>query len=114
MPVFTMIRHLLHHTSRLISLLVNGRVALDRFDAFLRNTELIDEFDDTVKRQARDVAEYEVDPVNDDIELKDIAFVWSKDDVHGTNNHSSSPFKLWIHERLRFKSNVINLIVGPT
>ncbi|KAF5313867.1 hypothetical protein D9619_013092 [Psilocybe cf. subviscida] len=119
MPVFTMTRYLLHHTSWLVSQLVKGRVALDRFDAFLRTTELIDEFDDTSAAPqpvARDTAEYEVgDLESDDVELEDIAFVWSKDDVaHGADGGSSSPFKLRIHERVRFKSNAINLIVGPT
>lgn len=105
-----MIRYLLHHTSWLISQLVKGRVALDRFDSFLHSTELLDEFYDAPQSTAED----EVDSERDAIELRDIAFVWSKDDVPSTDDRPSSPFKLRIRERLRFKSNALNLIVGPT
>lgn len=109
-----MIRYLLHHTSWMVSQLVKGRVALDRFDAFLRNTELIDEFDGAIEPQPQDASGYEVDPENDNIELEDIAFVWSNDDVSGADGHFTSHFELRIRECLRFKSGAINLIVGPT
>lgn len=79
---------------------------------FLQNSELLDTVISTtiaVTPQASDIDQQVIG-------FNKATFTWS---LGGANpclmrSVSSRTFRLWIDERLTFKPNVINLIIGPT
>ncbi|KAJ6508901.1 multidrug resistance-associated ABC transporter [Mycena sanguinolenta] len=82
-----------------ISVIIQGKVSLDRVDDFLRTTELLDLY------SSQDLS---VQTENDErIGFRDAQFSWS-------NQIDDSCYKLHIESEIIFQPGVINLIVGPT
>ncbi|CAA7260747.1 unnamed protein product [Cyclocybe aegerita] len=90
MAVFGIMREQFQRTVYHVSILIRGKVSLDRMSDFLQHTELLDAF--SKNDLASDVPA--VAPSNDLVGFKDAMFTWSKEGK----------------EDLRF----INLIIGPT
>ncbi|KAF9479224.1 multidrug resistance-associated ABC transporter [Pholiota conissans] len=101
MSVFETLRNALHRSSWIFSQLVKGKVSLDRVGNFLREAELLDEYQIDRNAQLVRASEHE-----DVIGFRDALFTWS------TKNDAA--FKLKIEGDLFFKRNAINLIIGPT
>ncbi|KAJ7045853.1 hypothetical protein C8F04DRAFT_1066426 [Mycena alexandri] len=110
MAVFDLLRAQLSFTFHCISTGVNGKVSLDRLDAFLHDTELLDSFStkDTAEILALDEA------ASDLIGFRDATFSWSAEETDGTLTPSSRKFLLKIDGELLFKPGCVNLVVGPT
>lgn len=78
---------------------------------FLKDTGLLDAFTDTNKEAPLS------DPPSfnkDIIGFKDCSFVWSLGAADGFHTPSRRSYRLRINDELFFKSNCINLIIGPT
>ncbi|KAJ6578766.1 multidrug resistance-associated ABC transporter [Mycena vulgaris] len=85
---------------------ITSKVSLDRMDAFLRNTELLDVYSADQR--------VEVPPANqDDIGFRNATFSWSNAPVDSTSAPSARKFTLQIDD-LVFKKGCINLIIGQT
>ena len=88
-----------------------AKVSLDRINAFLKGTELLDAFIDT-KADA-----FPENPSSFNkclIGFKDASFVWSLDAADGTVTPSRRLYRLRVGGELFFKPDCVNLIVGPT
>ncbi|KAF8803435.1 multidrug resistance-associated ABC transporter [Phlegmacium glaucopus] len=107
MAVFDVVRTVLHRTSSLFTLTLKGKVSLDRFSSFLRDTELLDSFSEDV---VMNDAQLDVD--DDRIGFNDAVFAWSKDARDGSLTPSSSAFRLRVEGKITFKRGCINLIIG--
>ncbi|KAG6808744.1 hypothetical protein H0H92_003040, partial [Tricholoma furcatifolium] len=108
MTVFDMLRGQLHMVFRSFTQIVAGKVSIDRVDDFLKNTELLDEF------QKKDVNTLPQENQHDgDIGFSNANFVWSNDS-EGSLTPSKRKFSLRIQDELLFKRGQINLITGPT
>ncbi|KAJ7837802.1 hypothetical protein B0H14DRAFT_2449202 [Mycena olivaceomarginata] len=104
MAVFDILRTQMFFTFYSISLVVKGKVSLDRLDDFLQHTDLLDSFG---------VKESE-EPPSDLIGFRDAMFTWSNDDQpDGALTPSSRRFALKIEGQLFFQPG-FNIIVGPT
>ncbi|KAF8157953.1 multidrug resistance-associated ABC transporter [Crassisporium funariophilum] len=111
MAVFELVRSLLHRISWSTATLMKGKVSLDRVTDFLRNTELLDAFEETSSQEAAHVMQ----PDHPDIiGFNDAVFAWSKEAEDGTQTPSSRAFRLRVDGQVTFKRNAINLIIGPT
>ncbi|KAJ7033733.1 multidrug resistance-associated ABC transporter [Mycena alexandri] len=110
MAVFDLLRAQLWFTFHCLSTGVNGKVSLDRLDAFLHETELLDSFTskDTLNVIAQDEAS------SDLIGFRDATFAWSSEETDGTLTPASRKFLLKIEGELLFKPGCINLVLGPT
>ncbi|KAF9013113.1 multidrug resistance-associated ABC transporter [Cyathus striatus] len=104
MPVFNLLRTQMYMLSATINRIVQGKVALDRLDEFLQNTELLDVYAPLDKNLHK--PEYDTDVIG----FKDCLFAWSNEDDGST----TSSFRLRIQGELFFKKGCINLITGPT
>jgi ubiquinone biosynthesis protein UbiJ len=87
-----------------------GKVSLDRFSSFLRDTELLDSFSEEQVGVVNDM-QHDID---DRIGFNNAVFAWSKEDYDGTETPSSRTFRLRVEGNVTFKRNCINLIIGPT
>ena len=87
-----------------------GKVSLDRFSSFLRDTELLDSFSE----EQAGVVNDSQDDVDDRIGFNNAVFAWSKEDCDGSQTPSSRTFRLRVEGNITFKRNCINLIIGPT
>ncbi|PPR03510.1 hypothetical protein CVT24_006998 [Panaeolus cyanescens] len=113
MAVFDRIREKLQWSSTVFAQTITGKVSLERVQDFLRNTDLLDEFDDKALEQNRaSEAQLDQDQRNTVIGFKDAVFTW--DVPNGQETPSSKMFRLQINDVLFFKKNCINLVVGPT
>jgi ubiquinone biosynthesis protein UbiJ len=127
MAVFEIVRTVLHRTSYIFTLIMKGmlhqvklvhenlwllagKVSLDRFSSFLRDTELLDSFSEQ-KVEVMSGAQHEVD---DRIGFNNAIFSWSNDTEDGAQTPSSRGFRLRVEGNITFKRNCINLIIGPT
>ncbi|KAL7284523.1 hypothetical protein ACG7TL_001814 [Trametes sanguinea] len=117
MAVFDMLRIDLQASFSMIPKLVHAKVSLERISDFLRNTELIDEFEHA---RASDNTQTALNAIPEDrkgvIGIRHATFTWSKDGapsrtLGGTRMRS---FVLAIDEELIFRRGRINLIIGPT
>ncbi|KAJ3747371.1 multidrug resistance-associated ABC transporter [Lentinula detonsa] len=97
MAVFEMLRARIRQVAVNILPLIQGKVALDRLDNFLRKTELLDHFDQHHTSAPPDLSM---------IGFRNSEFRWL-----GSGNHN---FKLKFEGEVLFRPNGINLIVGPT
>ena len=88
-----------------------AKVSLDRINAFLKGTELLDAFIDT---KADAFPENPSSFNKDLIGFKDASFVWSLDAADGTVTPSHRLYRLRVGGKLFFKPYCVNLIVGPT
>ncbi|KAJ7187905.1 P-loop containing nucleoside triphosphate hydrolase protein, partial [Mycena filopes] len=117
MAVFDLLRTQLAFTFHCISTGVNGKVSLDRLDAFLHETELLDSFTAKKNADTPEILPLDEGGASDLIGFRDAAFAWSNEetaDTDGTLTPSSRKFLLKIDGELLFKPGCINLVVGPT
>ncbi|KAG8874159.1 hypothetical protein FRB97_006107 [Tulasnella sp. 331] len=114
--VFDLIADQLHRVFRAIPDVVAGKVSLDRIDAVLKQTELLDTFAESEMPSAVDMTAPLLDPTITG--FRDATFQWTTRDVSGTPSGDAKPskrnFRLVIEGELCFKRGKINLIVGPT
>ena len=113
MILFDSMRQELGRTNYMLSNMIKGKVSLDRFNAFFKETELLDSFEALETLTTRDVAQdgqQEID--SDEIMLRNASFTWNPA-VDGTQTPSSA-FTLRVPGELRFEKGKINLIVGAT
>ncbi|KAJ3763696.1 hypothetical protein EV360DRAFT_66088 [Lentinula raphanica] len=94
---------------------VTAKVSLDRINKFLQSTDLLDDFDlgmDTIRATSAAVASNQ--PADEDkLGFHTASFSWSKS-RSGTSTPSTRNFILTVPGNLQFKSNALNLVVGPT
>lgn len=86
-----------------------GKVSLDRFNDFFKQTELLDMYDtseDVFEEQSSQRSE------NGGIFLHNAAFSWNR--ISGTEPPTPGQFMLKVPGELRFKDGGVNLIIGPT
>ncbi|KAJ7029298.1 P-loop containing nucleoside triphosphate hydrolase protein [Mycena alexandri] len=89
--------------------LMSGKVSIDRVDAFLKETELLDGFD-----EKETPAFFTSDtPTDERIGFRNASFRWSKED-DGALTPSRKQFTLRIDGEVLFERGKINLVVGPT
>ncbi|KAJ7697209.1 P-loop containing nucleoside triphosphate hydrolase protein [Mycena rosella] len=89
--------------------LATGKVSLDRVNDFLKNSELLDAFDEkpTPVLFPTDAAAAE------QIGFRNATFLWSQE-TNGSDTRSQKEFKLKIDGEVMFQRGRINLVVGPT
>ncbi|KAJ6500769.1 P-loop containing nucleoside triphosphate hydrolase protein [Mycena sanguinolenta] len=111
MTVFDMFRKQLHEFFASLTIVMSGKVSLDRLDDFLRQespdtTELLDTYSSEPLSSSSQAPSSHNHA--DEIGFNNATFSWSSD------GSSTSNFLLQIKDQLLFKRNCINLIVGPT
>ncbi|KAI5124482.1 hypothetical protein M0805_008364 [Coniferiporia weirii] len=113
MAVFDMLRDQLHLIFFMVPATIQAKVSLDRVTKFLRETELLDEFqvDKEKAEYTEGIASAPKDPSA--IGFCDASFVWSND-VNGSLTPSRRKFRLTVDDEVVFKRGSINLIIGPT
>ncbi|KAJ2927022.1 hypothetical protein H1R20_g10047, partial [Candolleomyces eurysporus] len=109
MTVFDMLRDQIHIMFYIANTAIAGKVSIDRFDDFLRNTELLDNF--TTKSDGESIPT-QVE-TSEKVGIREASFTWSNDN-DGSLTPSKRKFVLKIEHELVFAPNKINLIVGPT
>ncbi|KAJ7067894.1 hypothetical protein C8F01DRAFT_1116132 [Mycena amicta] len=112
MPVFDMLRNNLGLANYRIIQFIDAKVSLDRIGDFLRNTELLDAFD-----QKESTPEFFAAPAAEEstaVGFRDSTFTWSNESQDGTVTPSRQRFTLRITDDLFFKRGGINLVLGPT
>ncbi|KAF9046093.1 multidrug resistance-associated ABC transporter [Panaeolus papilionaceus] len=112
MAIFDRVREKLHMSSWSFAQVMRGKVSLERIQKFLRDTDLLDEFDDKASETMAQAASRLDDSRKSVIGFKDAVFMW--DVPSGTETPSSRTFRLQVGGELRFRRNCVNLIVGPT
>ncbi|KAH7930578.1 P-loop containing nucleoside triphosphate hydrolase protein [Leucogyrophana mollusca] len=105
MAIFDILQSQLHVVSWSIPRILQGRVALDRVNDFLRNSELLDTL--AAQGGATDVEELDI------IGFRHATFAWSEEDT-GLIAPSRRSFHLQIDNEVVFQQGRINLVVGPT
>ncbi|KAH9480844.1 ATP-binding cassette transporter abc4 [Psilocybe cubensis] len=110
MVVFDIIRNLLHRSSYMFTQTLKGKVSLDRIGNFLRETELLDDFEEEKTQSIVPPSQHDENLIG----FKNATFAWSKEEENGTQTPSARSFRLRIEGDLLFKRGCINLIVGPT
>ncbi|KIJ26945.1 hypothetical protein M422DRAFT_38010 [Sphaerobolus stellatus SS14] len=111
MTVFSMFQNQLGRIFWLGPLIIQGKVSLDRLNDFLKDTELLDVFDEN---DSITIASAETMHDPEVFGFKDATFAWQKEIGDGSEAPPSRPFKLKIEGELTFKKGCINLIIGPT
>nr|GAT43679.1 multidrug resistance-associated ABC transporter protein [Mycena chlorophos] len=107
--IFQTLRNQLGWTFRFINLSVTAKVSLDRLNTFLSTTELLDRFT-TDESKPFVVAPHDENAIG----FRDATFTWTSEAVDGTITPSRRAFRLRVDGELRFKTGVLNIIVGPT
>jgi len=132
MTVFDMLRDQLHIIFNTITLVMKGKVSLDRVSNFLREviillfqksntkiicdldflqTELLDAFTEK-ETNSQYFTSADLDQ-QQEIGFRNASFTWS-DDVDGSLTPSKRKFMLQIEDELIFKKGCINLVIGET
>ncbi|KAJ7119364.1 hypothetical protein C8R43DRAFT_1112474 [Mycena crocata] len=112
MTVFDLLEGHLHMIFWSVSEAIAGKVSLDRVNAFLHETELLDSFTEKSPNAAH-VLPADIE-ANGKIGFSDAVFAWSSEKTDGTETPSRSRFTLKIEGEMLFKPGCINLVVGPT
>ncbi|KAL5534538.1 hypothetical protein ACEPAG_1001 [Sanghuangporus baumii] len=113
MAVFDMLRDQLHLIFFMIPACIQAKVSLDRVTEYLKDTELLDEFQRSEKGPSGQVEEFSMGPKDPNIiGICNSSFVWSS--VDGSLTPSRRKFRLMIDDEVVFNKNGINLIIGPT
>ncbi|KAJ7741259.1 P-loop containing nucleoside triphosphate hydrolase protein [Mycena metata] len=109
MTIFDLLRANISGLTYWLYSLMTGKVSIDRVDAFLKETELLDAFDEkeTPTLFASDAS------TDERIGFRNATFVWSKED-DGALTPSRRHFTLRIDGEVLFGRGKINLVVGPT
>lgn len=89
-----------------------GKVSLDRFDAFFKETEFLDRYQPTEETRSPPNVLLSED-AGDFIGFRNASFTWTPD-ASPTSSSPSSQFRLTIPGKLEFARGKINLIIGPT
>ncbi|KAI0258861.1 P-loop containing nucleoside triphosphate hydrolase protein [Gloeopeniophorella convolvens] len=93
--------------------LINSKVSLDRFTAFIREAEFLDEYDAQLHGSATNVLA--AAPLsNEVIGFNNANFIWSKDEAIGTLTPSQKRFVLRVPDEVLFRRHAFNMIIGPT
>ncbi|KAJ7435253.1 multidrug resistance-associated ABC transporter [Mycena latifolia] len=101
MTVFDLLSDSISEMTWWLSRLATGKVSLDRVNDFLKNSELLDEFEGGVAPV----------PFSDErIGFRNATFSWYKE----TEGSNQQVFKLKIDGEVIFQRGQINLVVGPT
>ncbi|KAF7314589.1 ATP-binding cassette transporter [Mycena kentingensis (nom. inval.)] len=109
LTIFDFIRDSIEMLTGWTNNIIQGKVSLDRTHDFLRETELLDEYE-----QKETPILFAPDPTaNEQIGFRDATFSWSKD-TDGAYSRSQRQFQLKIGGELLFVKGKINLVVGPT
>ncbi|CDO76129.1 hypothetical protein BN946_scf184876.g22 [Trametes cinnabarina] len=117
MAVFDMLRMDLQSSFNMLPRLIRAKVSLEHIADFLRNTELIDEFE---RVRDGDSAQIWTPAVPEDckgvVGIRKASFTWSKEGVPSQTpgGRRKRAFVLTVDEELLFQRGKINLIVGPT
>ncbi|KAL0577586.1 hypothetical protein V5O48_004384, partial [Marasmius crinis-equi] len=109
--VLEMIRMQLVIGFEVISLTISGKVSLDRVSDFLKNTELLDIFNE--KRSTQDVSVSVPPDRTTDIGFRNAIFTWTRE-ADGTLTPTKRRFVLKIEDELIFKKGSVNLVLGET
>ncbi|TCD69030.1 hypothetical protein EIP91_009093 [Steccherinum ochraceum] len=110
MVAFDMFRGQLFNLASRIPTTISAKVSLDRLNAFLYQTELLDEYSPDAVDHRRNP---DIDPQS--IGFKDVSFAWTSGSESATTPDSPRRiFTLKVDDELLFKRGKINLIVGPT
>jgi len=104
MAAFDILRDLMHSLTWQMSSIISGKVSLDRLDDFIKNTELLDEFDKASPAPT---------PESDAIGFNDAVFSWANDQEKAVKP-SKRQFRLRVDGTVLFKRNATNLVIGPT
>ncbi|KIJ38955.1 hypothetical protein M422DRAFT_258371 [Sphaerobolus stellatus SS14] len=111
MTVFNMFQNQLGRIFYLGPSIIQGKVSFDRLSDFLKDTELLDEFNEN---DSTPIISMETSHDADIIGFKNATFTWQKETSDGSETSSSRPFRLRIEGELTFKKGCINLLIGPT
>ncbi|KAH9848044.1 P-loop containing nucleoside triphosphate hydrolase protein [Lenzites betulinus] len=117
MSVFDMLRIDMQASFYIIPQLVQAKVSIERIADFLRNTELIDEFDEEKSTESAEIQSNAVpEDKKDVIGIRNARFTWSKESAPsqtpgGTRKRA---FVLSVDDELALRRGKINLIIGPT
>ncbi|KAF7968577.1 hypothetical protein HWV62_30063 [Athelia sp. TMB] len=104
--VLSILQEQIHLMLGITPAIIKAKVSLDRIGDFLRNTELLDEFE----KKESDHNSSAID--SSDIGFRDATFTWS-----ATTEGAEAPsrqFRLRVDGEVLFKQGQINLVVGPT
>lgn len=112
MSVFDMLRDQMWMIFGGIPMMIQAKVSMDRLHDFLRNVELLDEFDPASKDTT--IAD-NVEANAELIGIRNASFTWTSE-PNGTITPGASRrnFTLRINDEVIFRKGKINLIVGPT
>ncbi|KAF5338427.1 hypothetical protein D9758_012247 [Tetrapyrgos nigripes] len=111
MSVFDMLREQLHIIFDTITMIMTGKVSLERVSSFLRETELLDRFSE--KETDSNYFTPADQNQSEEIGFRNATFTWSND-VDGSLTPSKRKFLLKIEEELIFRQDSINLVIGET
>ncbi|KAJ7469587.1 hypothetical protein FB451DRAFT_1368560 [Mycena latifolia] len=108
MTVFDILRDNIQEVTAWLNRVATAKVSLDRVDEFLKESELLDAFDE------KTTSLFPADPLADErIGFCNARFSWSKK-TEGSATRSQEEFILKIDEKVIFQRGRINLVVGPT
>ncbi|KAF9500349.1 P-loop containing nucleoside triphosphate hydrolase protein [Pleurotus eryngii] len=111
MTVFDILRGQLHMISNTLTVVIKGKISLDRVNEFLHKTELLDSFADDGELSAPEAPAPTV-VGSQDVIIRDASFTWDAEKpVPGKSRRN---FILKIDGEVLFKRNGINAILGPT
>ncbi|PIL29209.1 ATP-binding cassette transporter [Ganoderma sinense ZZ0214-1] len=123
---FMMISQQMHLMFFAIPVITQAKVSLDRINAFLHNTELLDEYEEAKHGPAHGRGFLRPIPEDGAIGIKQTTFTWAKDGASpssgstpttpGTlgSNRRQRTFVLNVDGEVLFRKGQINLVVGPT
>ncbi|KAJ2926393.1 hypothetical protein H1R20_g10701, partial [Candolleomyces eurysporus] len=112
MIVFDTLRSAMQRANYYLAALVRGKVSLDRFDEFFKETTTLPSTTNP-NSSVREPSPSD----NGKVFFRDASFSWTSEvspEVGGSTTPSSCPFKLTVPGELQFMEGKINLIIGPT
>ncbi|KZP30629.1 multidrug resistance-associated ABC transporter [Athelia psychrophila] len=112
MAAFDILRNQIQMGFQFVPDCIQGKVSLDRVNAFLNDTELLDAFSGGAGEvHALDVQSSVAG--RDEIGFSDAIFTWTEAS-DGTVTPSQRNFSLHFENNLFFKRGVLNMVIGPT
>ena len=114
MIVFDTLRSAMQRANYYLAALIKGKVSLDRFDEFFKETETLPSSTNPTSNML--VAHQPSFSDNDWVFLRNASFSWTSgsDPEADGSMAPSSLFRLTVPGELRFMEGKINLIIGPT
>ncbi|KAF7983353.1 hypothetical protein HWV62_22327 [Athelia sp. TMB] len=111
MSAFEILRNQIHMGFQFIPGCIQGKVSLDRIDAFLNETELLDEFSNMDSNDLVEAGDVSVD--RQEIGFKDAIFSWTEA-CDGTLTPSRRDFSLHLEGNVFFQRGALHMVIGPT